>query len=143
MTSFKVNNMTNETIEILLHLFGYLREHDFNMEKIQEFSEALVTQGYREKEVTEALSWLFEKMSLMSSLPTKLAEQSDKSVRVLSEYERMRISPDVYGYILKLHSMSLISGSQMEKILDYCMVMGSQELTPSDINDILASLLFE
>jgi uncharacterized protein Smg (DUF494 family) len=135
--------MTNETIEILLHLFGYIREHDFDMEKIKEFSEALVTQGYREKEVTQALSWLFEKISLMSSLPTEIAEQSEKSVRILSEYERMMIQPDVYGYLLKLHSMSLISGSQMEKILDYCMVIGSQNITSSDINDILAALLFE
>ena len=71
---------------------------------------------------------------------TEIAEQKEGSVRILHDYERIKISPDVYGYLLKLKNMSIINGSLMEKIIDYCVLAGDR-VTESDIDEIMANTM--
>ena len=135
--------MNNKTIEILIHLLGHLREHEFDFDSLNEFSENLVFNGYNENDIAEAIGWLLDRLSFMSSKPTEIANQQDQSVRILSDYERMQISPDVYGYLLTLRANLIITARQMEKIIDYCMMLGSRLVTEDDINEILVAILFE
>ena len=76
-------------------------------------------------------------------MSTEILEQKKESVRVLHDYERINIPSEVYGYLLKLKSMSVITGTQMEKILDYYMLIGTNSLSDSDIDEIIASVFFE
>jgi hypothetical protein len=39
--------------------------------------------------------------------------------------------------------MNIITGSQMEKVLDYCMLLGSDSTGEVEINEIVANVLFE
>ena len=135
--------MTNKTIEILIFLLGYLKENNFDVDSLGEFSESLVVSGYTENEVAEALGVLLEKRNLVSGDTAEYAIQNDTSVRIFNEFERIKIPPEVYGYLLKLRSMNIVNGAQMEKIIDYCLYMGSRMLTESDIDEILARILFE
>ncbi|MBT4484116.1 MAG: DUF494 family protein [Candidatus Latescibacteria bacterium] len=135
--------MTNKTIEILIFLLGYLKENNFDVDSLGEFSESLVVSGYTENEVAEALGVLLEKRNLVSGDTAEYAIQKDTSVRIFNEFERIKIPPEVYGYLLKLRSMNIVNGIQMEKIIDYCLYMGSRMLTESDIDEILARILFE
>ena len=135
--------MNNKIIEILIQLLGHLREHDLDADSLSEFSEGLITRGYDEIDVSEAINWFLEKLSTHTVKSTEILEQNDKSVRILHEYERINIPPDVYGYLLKLKSLSVITSSQMEKILDYYMLVGQNSLNESDINEIIANILFE
>ena len=77
----------------------------------------------------------------MTVSSTEIAEQREESVRILHDYERMKIPPNVHGYLLRLRNMSVISGSQMEKIIDYCVLAGDN-VTESDIDEIMANILF-
>jgi uncharacterized protein Smg (DUF494 family) len=135
--------MNDKIIEILIQLLGHLKEHDLDIDSIGEFTDGLVTRGYDEHEVTEAIHWFIEKMNSRSVMSTEIHEQSSGSIRVLHENERINISPDVYGYLLKLKSMEVVTGAQMEKILDYYMLLGSNSMNDIDINEIIASILFE
>ena len=135
--------MNEKTIEILIQLLGHIKENDLDVESLSEFSESLVTRGYNEREVAEALSWLFEKLNFLTVKSTEIAEQKQESVRILHDYERLKISPKVYGYLLKLKALSVINGSQMEKVLDYCMLLGADTLQESEIDEIVASILFD
>jgi uncharacterized protein Smg (DUF494 family) len=137
------SSMTNKTIEILIFLLGYLKENNFDVDSLGEFSESLVVSGYTENEVAEALGVLLEKRNLVSGDTAEYAIQKDTSVRIFNEFERIKIPPEVYGYLLKLRSMNIVNGIQMEKIIDYCLYMGSRMLTESDIDEILARILFE
>jgi len=135
--------MTNKTIEILMFLLGYLKEHNFDDESLSDFSENLVVNGYNENDVAEALGLLLEKHSLASMKPSEVSTRRQTSVRMLSEYERIKVTPDVYGYLLRLHSLNIIDGTQMERIIDYCMFIEQERLNEEEINEIVATVLFE
>ncbi len=135
--------MNEKTIEILIQLLGHIKENDLDVESLSEFSESLVTRGYNEREVAEALSWLFEKLNFLTVKSTEIAEQKQESVRILHDYERLKISPEVYGYLLRLKALSVINGAQMEKVLDYCMLLGADTLLETEIDEIVASILFD
>ena len=94
-------------------------------------------------DVGEALNWLFDKMNFMAIKSTEINDQKTESVRILHDYERMKIPAEAYGYILKLRSLSLINGAQMEKIIDYCMFTDSHKISESEINEIIAAIIFE
>jgi len=135
--------MTNKTIEILMYLLSYLKDNYINVESLSEFSESLVLSGYNEHDIEEAIDLLLEKHNVIPVKSTKVAQQQETSVRILSDFERLTVTPEVYGYLLKLRNLSIINSIQMEKILDYSMLISSRKITESDINEILATILFE
>lgn len=135
--------MNNKIIEILIQLLGHLKENDLDADGLSEFSDVLITRGYDEIDVAEAIKWFLEKLNTHTVKSTEILEQKDKSIRILHDYERINIPSDVYGYLLKLKSISVITSSQMEKILDYYMLIGPNSLSESDINEIVANILFE
>ena len=73
------------------------------------------------------------------------AESGNGAIKVTANGQQkilsIKISPDVYGYLLKLRHMSIITGSLMEKIIDYCVLAGDR-VTESDIDEIMATILF-
>ena len=135
--------MNNKTIEILIFLLGYLKENNFDDESLSVFSENLVISGYNADDVAEALGLLLEKLHFIPVKSSEISEQQETSIRMLNDYERMKIPAEVYGYILKLRSLSLINGAQMEKIIDYCMFTDSHKISESEINEIIAAIIFE
>ena len=135
--------MTDKTVEILIFLLGYLKENNFDIEALNEFSENLIMSGYNANDITEALSIIVEKHNFESVRLVKFNEQKDTSIRVLNDFERMKIPSKVYGYIVKLKTISIISGEQMERVIDYCMLVDSQKITESDIDEIVANVIFE
>ena len=134
--------VNDKTIELIIKLLGHMRENDLDVESLKDFSESLVIHGYSEHDVAEALGWLFEKLNFMTVKSTEIAEQKEESVRVLHDYERLKISSEIFGYLLRLRSKSIINSSLMEKIIDYCVLAG-EKVTESDIDAIVANLLFD
>lgn len=135
--------MNDKTIEILIQLLGHIKEHSLDIESLSDFSESLVIRGYSENEIAEALGWLFERFNPPNPETTDIVAQKKESVRVLSDFERLKISPRIYGYLLKLQSLSIISGPQMERIIEYCMILSPHMVSESDIDEIVANILFE
>lgn len=135
--------MKVRVIEILIHLLGHLKERDLDLESLTEFSDGLINRGYDEKEIAEAVHLFLEKLSSRSILSSEIIEQKNESVRVLHDYERINIPPEVYGYLLKLKSISVITSAQMEKVLDYYMLLGPGSSRDVNIYDIVANVLFE
>ncbi len=79
------------------------------MESLNEFSENLAVRGYSEMEISDALGWLFDRLNLLTGKPSDMVEQNRDSVRVLHDFERMKIAPELFGYLLKLRSTGVIS----------------------------------
>jgi len=135
--------MNDKTIEILIFLLGYLKEKNFDEESLSEFSEHLVVSGDSENDVAEALGILFDRFNHAPAKTDDMLEHKAGSVRILNDMERINISPGIFGYILKLRSLSLINSSQMERILDYCMFNDSERMTEADIDEIVAEIIFD
>ena len=135
--------MNEKTIEILIQLLGHIKDHNLDMESLNEFSEHLVTRGYSENDVSEALGWLFDRLSVLAGKSSGVLDQKTESVRVLHDFERMKISPDMFGYLLKLRSTGVVTAAQMERVIEYCLLFGPAPASEADINEIVASILFE
>lgn len=135
--------MNDKVIEILIHLLGHLKDHDMDAESLNEFSDGLVTRGYDEREVIEAIQWFLDKLNSRTVLSTDIMEQQTNAVRVLHEYERMNIAPSTFGYLLRLKNLGVVTGAQMERILDYFLIAGHREQHESEINEIVAEIIFE
>ena len=135
--------MNDRVIEILIHLLGHLKDNDMDVDSLNDFSDGLVTRGYDEGEVIEAIQWFLDKLNSRTVMATDILEHRSGSVRVLHDYERMNIAPETYGYLLKLKSLGVITGAQMEKILDYYLLIGPRQYSESDINEVVAEVIFE
>lgn len=107
--------MNDKIIEILIHLLGHLRDHDLDVESLGEFSDRLVTRGYDEKEVAEAIHWFLERLNSRTVMSTEIIEQKAESVRVLHDYERINIPTEIYGYLLKLNPCQLLQEPRWKK----------------------------
>ena len=135
--------MQNKAVEILIHLLGYLAEHNFEFDALDDFSEQLVMNGYSEHDIAEAVGLLMERFNATPVASTELSEQSTTATRMLSGHERLVIPPQVYGQLLSFRSRGILNAAQLEKTLDYCMFLGANRLMDYDINEIVANVLFE
>lgn len=134
--------MDDKTLDVIIKLLGHLRDNDLDLESLEDFSESLVINGYDEHDIAEALGWFFNKVNFMPVKSIEIGEQKNESVRILHDFERMKMPPEIYGYLLRIRNRSIISASQMEKVIDYC-VMAGEVATESDIDEIVANILFE
>ena len=135
--------MNDKVIEILIHLLGHLKENDLDFDSLNDFSDGLVTRGFDENEIVEAIQWFIDKINSRTVMATDVLEQQKGSVRILHDFERMSIAPETYGYLLKLKSLGVLTGSQMEKILDYFLLMNPRAYSETDINEVIADVIFE
>ena len=88
--------MNDRVIEILRHLLGHLKDNDMDIDSLNEFSDGLVTRGYDEGEVIEAVQWFLDKLNSRTVMATDILEHQRGSVRVLHDYERMNIEPGTF-----------------------------------------------
>ena len=103
--------ITDKPIEISLYIRGYEKECNCNIENPNKFSEHIVMSGYSESDIAEALSMLRERNNFLSVQSSEIGGHNTTSIKMLSDFERIKITPEVYGYTVKLKNMSIISGT--------------------------------
>lgn len=135
--------MNDKMIEILIHLLGHLKDHNLDSDSLNDFSDGLITSGYDENEIIEVINWFLSKMNSRPVVSVDILEQKSRSIRVLHDYERLNISTETYGYLLKLKSLAVITGVQMEKVLDYLLLLAPYRVSDDELNEIIANVLFE
>jgi uncharacterized protein Smg (DUF494 family) len=130
--------MHEKIVEIIVYLMTELRSnHPISETTVRDLS----NQGYTPTEISAAFSWLADKASLQEH-EREVVEAHPHSVRLLHEFEQMFISPEVYGYLLQLYQLSVVSHDQMEMIIERCMMSGMQPVDMDMAKSIVASLLF-
>ncbi len=135
--------MNDKMIEILIHLLGHLKDHDLDSDSLNDFSDGLITSGYDENEIIEVINWFMSKMNSRPVVSVDILEQKSESIRVLHGYERLNISTETHGYLLKLKSLAVITAVQMEKVLDYLLLLAPYRVSDDELNEIVANVLFE
>lgn len=74
----------------------------------------LTQQGYRLDEINEALQFIFNTLKNNSQNSARI---SNRPIRVLSEFERFKISSDAQKILFKLYYSGAITLPQLEEIL--------------------------
>ena len=135
--------MNERVVEILIYLMTEIHENHGGMEQIDGISNDLKQQGYTENEINAAFSWLFERIKSDTDQIFKYEKNIQlDSHRVLHDIEKIVITPKAYGYILQLHHLNLLDGSEVEQVIERAMMLGTSLVNIDDIRSIVASIFF-
>lgn len=130
--------MQENIVEIIIYLMSELRNnHAINERTVNTLS----TRGYSQTEISTAFSWVADRTSMRDFVSTAL-EGNPLSFRVLHEFEKMFVSPEILGYFLQLMQLGVISHDQREEILDRCIISGMQPIDLTSAKKIVADVLF-
>ena len=72
----------------------------------------------------------------------KMWLRGKNSVRVLSDWERLSLCSDCYGYLLRLLNLGIVDGEQFEKIIARAIPVGQEKIQLNDVKAIVCSVIF-
>jgi uncharacterized protein Smg (DUF494 family) len=101
-----------------------------------ELDKELSSRGYSPDEIGHAVFWL-------SSRPAPRDGYRNRSIRVLSEFERLSLSTEAYGYLFRLQNLGLVDARQFETILARAIPMGADKVGVEDVKSIAYAVIFE
>lgn len=102
-----------------------------------ELDKELTRRGYSPDEIEHAVFWF-------SSRPEGgVSPVPPRTVRVLSEYERMSLSTAAYDYLFRLRNLGIIDARQFETILTRAIPVGAEKVQMEDVKTIACSVIFE
>jgi uncharacterized protein Smg (DUF494 family) len=101
-----------------------------------EYDKELSGRGYSPDEIGHAVFWF-------SSRPTPRDAHRPRAIRVLSEFERLSLSTEAYGYLFRLQQLGLVDARQFETILARAIPMGADKVGLEDVKSIAYAVIFE
>ena len=133
--------MYERIVEILIYVLTEVRKTNKTLGEID--ISPLETKGYTEAEISTAFSWLFDRLRSGADARPIFSEGKEDSFRVLHHAEQHVITPEAFGFLLQLQQLNIVTGTELEMIIERAMLSGFDRLNPSDIHDIVASVLFD
>lgn len=106
----------------------------------QELDIELLQAGYSRGEIDQAVFWFSSRGDQTSPAPPMASIHN--AVRVLSDWERMSLSSDCYGFLLRLFNLGLIDHSQFENIIARCIPVGPEKIQLSEVKAIAGAVVF-
>ncbi|HDL04821.1 MAG: hypothetical protein DRP46_00165 [Candidatus Zixiibacteriota bacterium] len=133
--------MGNRVLEIVVFLMSHIKDHQGQLENLEDVSSYLKSNGFTDNEISSAYSWVLDQIQSDSQFVLEDG-QSNISTRILTEQERRHFSSDAIGYLLQLRYLGLISDGLMEVILERATLMGSTAIDLEQLKIIIGALLF-
>jgi uncharacterized protein Smg (DUF494 family) len=103
-----------------------------------ELDKELSSRGYSSDEIEHAVFWF-------SSRPGSMSREGRRAraTRVLSEFERMSLSTEAYGYLFRLQNLGLADARQFETIVARAIPVGADKVGIEDVKAIAYSVIFD
>ena len=101
-----------------------------------EFDKELSSRGYSADEIGHAVFWY-------SSRSARGEGQRYRVTRVLSEFERMSLATEAYGYLYRLQNLGLIDARQFETIVARAIPMGGDKVGIEEVKSIAYAVIFD
>ena len=133
--------MGNRVLEIVVFLMSHIKDHQGQLENLEDVSSYLKSNGFTDNEISSAYSWVLDQIQSDSQFVLEDG-QSSISTRILTEQERRHFASDAIGYLLQLGYLGLISDGLMEVILERATLMGSTPIDLEQLKIIIGALLF-
>lgn len=135
--------MNERVAEIISYIINEIQSAESGIEKLDQLSTDLFDKGYSKDDISYALSWLFDKISInLDDVINPPQKSLPRSFRILHDVERLIISPRAYGYLIQLRELGLIDGMEMEQIIEKSLMIGTSTVSVEDVKALVASLIF-
>ena len=134
--------MRDRFLEIVVFLMDCMRSNNGRFPDSDDFTSTLQTMGYSDTEISSAYYWLVNRFE---EAPEQLFSDlaSSQSVnRILSARERVRLTTEAHGLLVKLLTLRLISSEQFESILERINVLDAEPVTVNQLKLIASSVVF-
>lgn len=107
----------------------------------KDLDEELTTRGYSAEEIEQAV-FLYSSRGETAEAE-EIWRRGNDSVRVLSEWERLSLCSECYGYLLRILNLGVIDGEQFEKIIARAIPVGQEKIELNDVKAIVCSVMFD
>jgi len=111
-----------------------------NDKSFKDLDQELTMKGYSPEEIERAVFWYTSRGDVLEEGQMEL--HGKDSFRVLSEWERLSLCADCYGYLLRLLNLGIVDGEQFEKIIARAIPVGPEKIELNDVKAIASSVLF-
>ncbi len=132
--------MQEKIVEIIVYIIKEMRDNkdlgDINLSDLSDY-------GYTETEISTALSWVIDKISLGENIFLAERKEPRTSYRVFHEAEKMVIEPEAQGYVLLLSELGVINEMEVELIIERVMMSGFHKADLKNIKSIVGSVMFD
>jgi uncharacterized protein Smg (DUF494 family) len=132
--------MQEKIVEIIVFLINEMR-HDKRLGDID--LRQLADRGYTENEISTAFSWMFDKINMGESILNGDRNGAQHSHRILHETERAVFTPEGHGYLIQLRELGLLDDMDLEMAIDRIMMAGFVKVGISEVNTVVASIMFD
>lgn len=112
----------------------------------QDLDRELSKRGYSSEEIEQAVFWFSSNHDANRSDDSVLTDaiemHGERPLRVLSEFERMSIGSESYGFLLRLLNLGIIDLDQFERIIARSIPVGPEKIHMSDVKAIACAVVF-
>ena len=134
--------MRRKILEIVVILIDYIKEDKVPFANLHVISDDLKAQGYTDNEISSAYSWLMDRYDNAPEQYFSEIPSISSSNRILSDREKQILSPDAYGFLIKLRNFSLIDNEQFEMIIDKINLLSLIPVNTEQVKMIASSVIF-
>jgi len=97
----------------------------------------LARKGYSAREIEDAMFWYASRDDAAAGV-----SRVGPSVRVLSDFERMSLSTECYGYLLRLLNLGIVGLEAFERIVTRAVPVGPEKVELADVKAIACDMIF-
>jgi uncharacterized protein Smg (DUF494 family) len=129
--------MLSRLMDLVVLVAELTKEND---KSYKDLDQELTTRGYSLDEIERAVFWYSSRGEIPEE--EKIELHNRYSVRVLSEWERLSLCSECYGYLLRLFNLGIVDGEQFEKIIARAIPVGPEKIQLNDVKAIACSVIF-
>lgn len=135
--------MDTRILEIVFYLMDYMQESDDQLSLLPEYSSDLKSLGYSDDEISTAYNWILDNLSASGENLFSRFPSDQQSSRILTDIERVRISPEAQALLIRLSNVGLMNREQQERILDRLSFLGPRAVSVEQVRLIASAILFD
>jgi uncharacterized protein Smg (DUF494 family) len=130
-------------IEIVSYIMKQVLFQGDNICSVRDLVDALVQQGFNPEEIEQAFKLLYSLPNALKTNVEELSQLSDikEGHRIFSPTEQKKLSVTCQGEILRLFNCSLLSLSELEKVLAEALQMETTEVGLKELEQILYKVI--
>lgn len=134
--------MKENVLDVLMYLFENYMEDDSEMHPDRESLQVeLQEAGFPNKEINKAFRWL-ESLASDQGGQEGVDSPADRSMRVYSPEERVRVDVDGQGFLLYLEQAGLLNAQQRELVLDRLLALETDEVDIEQVKWVVLMVMF-
>jgi uncharacterized protein Smg (DUF494 family) len=135
--------MDQRIVEILMYVIGEIQSRKIRVDEIEGISDELMQRGFSQREVATAFSFFMDRMNRDVNRVEVRTPEGPLSYRVLHDVERQYVGAEAHGYLIQLMHLGLLNHTDVEEIVERCMIMGNLNVGGDEMKMLVATHLLE